>query len=662
MTITNWHGSQTCRRQFIGAEMSPYSTFSLAALCAGLAAAPAAAQDVFTLDELVFSASLTDVERDRTGVTAQVISEEQLRDAGNIQLSSFLARQPGISVTQNGGLGGSTTVRLRGAGPQFTAVYIDGILVNDPTATNAQFNGFSSLSTSSVERVEIIRGSQSAIYGGSAVAGVISITTQNSPNENTTGAQQSYQLEVGSYGTVIGSYNYAERFGDLSLSFGINATRSDGFSAAEENNGNTEGETFRGNGQNFMISYDMSPNVTIGINGFREASRGEFDEFALGGPVDGTVGDETNQYRQTGLRGFARWQTQTWDHEFSLAEMNIDRSSQSLTTAPGGSPFSSSLRGTRQTASYQATTNSIRNLNLTLGAEIREESAQSNSTSGAIVPVTTHAGFAEGIWSPRENFDLSLGLRYEEYSTFGDQTSARIAAAFRPTDQLTLRASYADGFRAPSLSESLWQFDIFGGQYVGNSDLRPESSESAELGLAYEFQSGSMIEATVFQLEIEDFIRYQGCTYVGSTCAVGSQATSINTAGTTTFKGLELAASVPITDRATLSTTYIYTDAREQSGIRVIRVPYNTFTLGLDAELAADWQFAGTMRHVDNLLDRATVIGDNYTVFDATLSHQMTDSTELYFRVENLTDHQYQTTRGYGTSDRAFYFGIRGTF
>jgi vitamin B12 transporter len=636
--------------------MRPSSTLSLAALCAGLAATPLAAQNVFILDELVFSASLTDVARDRTGVTTQVITEDELRDAGNVQLSSFLARQPGISVTQNGGIGGTTTVRLRGAGPQFTAVYIDGILVNDPTATNAQFNGFSSLSTSSIKRVEIIRGSQSALYGGSAVAGVISITTQNSATEFESGAQQSYQLETGSYGTVIGSYNYTERFDDLSLSFGVNAARSDGFSAAEENNGNSEADSFRSNGQNFMISYDLSPSITIGINGFREASRGEFDEFANGGPVDGTVGDETNQYRQTGLRAFAQWQTQSWDHEFSLAEMNVDRSLESV-----GS-FASSFKGTRQTASYQATTDRIRNLNLTLGAEFREESARSNSTSGAITPVTTHAGFAEGIWSPRVDFDLSLGLRYEEYSTFGDQTSARIAAAFRPTDQLTLRASYADGFRAPSLSESIWQFDIFGGQYVGNSNLRPESSESAELGLAYEFQSGSMIEATLFQLKIEDFIRYEDCTRVGGVCAGGSQATSINATGTTTFKGLELAASAPITERATLSATYIYTDAREQSGIRVTRVPYNTFTLGVDAEIGADWQFAGTMRHVDNLLDRATVIGDNYTVFDTTLSRQIRENTELYFRVENLTDHQYQTTRGYGTSDRAFYIGVRGTF
>lgn len=630
------------------------STLSLAALCAGLAATPLAAQNVFTLDELVFSASLTDVARDRTGVTTQVITEDELRDAGNVQLSSFLARQPGISVTQNGGIGGTTTVRLRGAGPQFTAVYIDGILVNDPTATNAQFNGFSSLSTSSIKRVEIIRGSQSALYGGSAVAGVISITTQNSATEFESGAQQSYQLETGSYGTVIGSYNYTEQFGDLSLSFGVNAARSDGFSSAEENNGNTEADSFRGNGQNFMISYNLSPSMTVGLNGFRDASRAEFDEF-VASPADGTIGDETRQYRQTGLRAFSNWKGFTWDQEFSITNVVTDRSSQSVTVAPGGQTFASSFRGERTTAKYQATTDQIQNLVLTLGGEVREETAVSNSAPGSVTPITVQAAYSEGIWTPSSNLNITLALRFEEYSTFGDQTSSRIAVAYQASDQLTLRASYGTGFRAPSLSESVWTFASRGGTYRGNPTAMPETSVSREVGAEYRFSTNSVVEATLFELSVDNFLRY---TFDSTT----KDATTLNATGTTQFRGIEISTDVLLWDTTTLSAAYVYTDAREPSGTRVIRVPYNAFTLGLDTEVARNWQLTGSMRHVDNLMDLSSTKGDNYTVFDTTLSHQIGENTELYFRVENLTDHQYQTTRGFGTSDRAFYIGVRGTF
>lgn len=627
--------------------------------------APALAQTspAFRLDELVFSASLTETERSRTGVTTQVITAEELRAAGNQQISAILARQPGLSVTQTGGLGGSTSVRIRGAGPALTAVYIDGILVNDPTGTSSEFNGFNTLTSSGIERIEIIRGSQSALYGGSAVAGVISITTKAQAMTDAQAPEQSYQVEAGSYRSFLGNYTYAQRMGDLSLRFGLNRARSDGFSSAEAKNGNLESDGFSSNGQTFAISYDITPQVTVGINGFRDAARGEFDEFGTV-PRDGTPGDETSSLRLTGLRGFANWRTANWTHEFTLSEMRTDRSLISATVAAGGSTFASSFKGARQVASYQATTESLRNLSLTFGAEFREETARSNSTIGAITPVTTHSGFMEAIWSPYSDFDLSLGLRHEEYSTFGEQSSARLALSYRVTNQLALRASLANGFRAPALSESVWAFNIFGGLYQGNRNLRPETSQSAEFGLAYEFTSGAVFEATLFQMMVDDFMVYSDCTRDPGTfaCVAGSQATTINAAGTTTFRGAELATSLPLGDRATLSGSYTYTDAHQASGARVLRVPYHNLTLGLDAELSPDWRFSANMRHVDNLLDRATVIGDNYTVFDTSLQYRLTDQADLYLRVENLTDHQYQTTRGFGTSDRAFYVGVRGTF
>ncbi len=623
----------------------------------------ALAQDtVFQLDEIIFSAGLTAMEAGRTGVSIEVLTEDELRQAGEIQLSDYLATLPGLSVTRNGPAGSTTNVRIRGANQSFVGVYVDGIQVNDPTSTNGQFSGFGSLTTGTLRRVEILRGSQSAVYGGSAVAGVISVTTVAGTDEPE-GTTQTASVEAGSYGTFSTEYGYTQRTGPLTLSFGLSHMQTDGFSAAEENAGNTESDSSQSTRTSFGLIYEVSPNFTVGANAFYETSDGEFDEFVGSAPGDGTPGDETSELDTTGFRVFAEYESLNWSHSVTGTYLQTRRGLASETVqSPFSSPFESDFDGERTTLQYLATAD-FGETQLSFGMDWQREQATFTGLIGGSRSIETAGAFAEAIFAASPDLDLFASARHETNSAFGDISTWRLAYSYRPNDIVTFRGAVATGYRSPSLSELYGTFPIGNGQFFfGNPDLTPEESVSFELGADLDFGNEAMMSATVFRLEIDNFITYQDCARDPMSFECISSATYANISGVSTFQGVELSASVPISQAATLSAAYTYTDARQADNSRVSRVPRHDLAIGLDATLAPDWTASATVRTVADIMDSASRVGDDYTTMDATIGYALSDGAELYLRIENLLNEDYQTVRGYGTSDRAAYIGIRARF
>ena len=621
--------------------------------------APVFAQDagVFDLDEIVFSAGLSPQEADRIGVSLQVVSQEDLQQAGNIQLADYLATLPGLSMTQSGPAGTDATLRIRGAGAGLIGVYVDGILVNDPTTTSGGFGGFSSLTTGSIRRVEVLRGSQSATFGGNAVGGVISITTVDAPRDED-GKQQSFDIEAGSYGRLGASYGLTQKTGALTLSLGLSHTQADGFSSADENAGNTEGDPFSTTRLSFGATYRVNPDVTVGITAFVDDSDYEFDEFAAA-PVDGTPGDETGRATLTGIRAFADVNNGIWNHKLNLTYLQTDRAVESRTVgaetaANFGSPFQSSFDGERVTASYVATTEALANQRLSFGIDWREEKARYVNLSAGSATTRTTGAFIENIWSPQDNLDISASLRVDDSSSFGQETTGRIAFSWRASENTTFRGAVATGYRPPSIDE------LFGNYpgafpFAGNPDLMPEESLSYELGVEYGFDNGGSLSATLFHLEVDNFIEYQFEVPV---------STVRNVPGKTVFEGLELAVSYPLGSRATLTGAYTLTDAASADGDRVARVPRHDLSLSIKTEITDRLHADLSVRHVADRPDDGfpAVAMDDYTVVNANFLYEITESLESNFRIENLFDEQYQQVAGYGTSDRAFYVGLSSRF
>ncbi|MDG4647008.1 TonB-dependent receptor [Roseibacterium sp. SDUM158017] len=612
------------------------------AAVAALFAGTAAAQDAFVLDDIVFSVNAANIERSRVGNAVSVVTAEDLEQAGDLQLADYLASLPGVSLTRAGPPGTVADLRIRGAQGRYISVYVDGILVTDPSGTSISYDDFGGLSTGSIRRIEVLRGSQSALYGGTAVGGVINISTL--PDEDAPeGTTQSFALEAGSNETYSLSYGLVQRTGAMTLSLGLDHTQSEGFSAADENDGNTEADGFDRSRASFGAEYEVNAALTIGVNGFVETGATEFDDFLFPDPVDGTPDDEQERVAH-GARAYLEYTAGDWTHDAALSLYEIERRSRS-----DGSL--SVFRGERLAAEYTATARLSQELQLSFGLRAQRETAIYDNIPGGEGDVETTGAFLEALWSPSADIDVTATVRRDEHSAFGGDTNGRLAFAWRPTQALQVRGAVGTGYRPPSIDELYGDYPDPFFPFVGNPDLTPEESFSAEVGFDYRFSNGAELGATAFLLEIENLVTFEP----------GTPSTLVNAPGVSTRRGLELSGRFPINEMITLHGAYTFTDAQDAIGDPLSFVPEHDLVVGLDAEWGSGFLGMLTARRVTGTFEGGTPLPD-YTVVDTSVAYEFRDGMEAYFRIHNLLDEQYQVRRGYGTSDRAFQVGLRASF
>ena len=624
---------------------------SAALIPALLLPAIAQAQSVFDLDEIVFSVNSTETTVGRIGNSVSVITEEDLENAGDLQLTDYLARLPGVSLTQNGPQGSTADVRIRGAQGRYISVYVDGILVTDPSGTVIAYDDFGGLSTGAIRRIEVLRGSQSALYGGTAVGGVINISTI-AGTDAPLGTSQTFGVEAGSYNTYALNYGLTQRTGALTLSIGLDHTRSDGFSAAEENTGNTEADQFDRSRLSFGAAYEANDTLTIGVNAFFETGEAEFDEFATG-PIDGTP-DESSSRDAGGLRLSADWEIGGWSNDISLSLFRVERRQTSATVsaeaaAAYASPYDDRFKGQRIAFDYLGSTQISAQTTLSFGLNSQREKAIYANIPGGSAEIDTYAAFAEATWSPASNFDLTTTFRHDDHETFGGQNTGRLAFAWRPISDSVIRGAVGTGYRPPSIDELFGNYPSFA--FVGSPSLVPEESLSAELGFEHSLANGARLSATIFRLDIENLVTYQS----------GTPNTLVNAPGTSKRRGYELAAAVPLGDAIMLTGAYTRTIARTAQRAPLQLVPEHDITLGLDTEWGNGWSGNLTAKRVIGSYEGTAYLPD-YTLLNASAGYEVANGFEAYVRVQNLANEQYQTRRGYGTSDRAVYVGLRSRF
>ncbi|MGI3163494.1 TonB-dependent receptor plug domain-containing protein [Pseudooceanicola sp. 200-1SW] len=609
------------------AALSRTTALTSAALMIALAT-PGQAQEVFDLDAITVTANREETEVDRSGSTVEIVTEEELRAAGSVPVAEYLNRLPGVTFSSNGGLGKTTTLRIRGAGGAYIGVYIDGIDVNDASNTDIQFD-FASLTTADICRIEVLKGAQSALYGSEAIAGVINITTNTATEP---GLHHRYNLEVGSYNTAKLAFNSAYMTERGKFAATIAHIRTDGWSAADENDGNTEADGHEATRLSFSGEYDLTDTLTIGAAGFFQTSLSDYDES---GPVDGTP-DEESYADEYALRAFARFETGAVQHEVAASYYVIDRGVKGTN---GWGPFEYPYMGERKTLAYIGRAPIAPTVDLAFGADATREIYTGSSDS---VDHDIYGVYVEGNWTPNDSFDLVASLRHDDHSSFGGKTTGRLAGAWRPSEDLILRFAAGTGFRTPSL------YQLFDG-WSGNPDLQPETSASYEMGVEKRFGDSAFVKATLFYTEITDLIQYAGGAYR-------------QVPGTSTMQGLELSTGWELSGTMRLTANYTFTDTEDASGARLVRVPRHEVNIGLDADLTDRLTTSVSLTHAeDTEAYGGGKLGD-YTLVNATLGYDLNDSTTAYLRVENLFDEEYQTAKGYGTSDRAFYFGLRGRF
>lgn len=605
---------------------------------------PSLAQQVFDLDEITVSTNRVPTEIQRSGASVDVLDRAGIEASGAAQVSDVLGRLPGVSVAQSGGAGAQTAIRIRGAAPGYTVVLVDGIRVDDPSGTSVQTD-FGHMSLDDIERIEVLRGTQSALYGGSAVGGVINITTRR-PDQD--GFSQSAFAEAGSHGARAAGYTLGFRDDRLEAALTLAHRRARGVTNWEGIPGtpgfvpDAEADGFESTRASLSLRYNASEALSLGVSGFVQRSRNEYD---TSNPITWDMlpdSEAESRWRQAGLRAFAELNTGAVQHEFSVNHYQITRDMIEPGTV-------NSFEGRRTGLAYQGVATLDAGWTLIWGADTTREEVTAQTLAGGTERARTSGIFGQALWTPGDTLDLGATLRVDRNSGFGNFVTGRLTAAWQAGQGTTLRGAVARGFRPPSLSE---RFDDYG-WFVGNPALQPETSISAEIGVDHRFSNGARVSATAFWLNTDNLIAFDDSVMPN---------TLSNIPGTSRRRGVELSGEVPVTDRLRLSGGYTYIDARDPQGGRLPRVPRHDLGIGLDADLAQQLRGAINLQHVAGRIPETAGPLEDYTLVNASLRFAATATADIYLRAENLFDRQYQHIPGYATPGRSFHVGVAARF
>ena len=556
-------------------------------------------------------------------ITAQEIELRQQRF-----VYDALQSLPGIQVTRSGSFGSLSTVSIRGLESDQTLVVQDGIVLNNPATFGNSFD-FSSLDTSDIQRIEVIRGAQSTLYGSDAIGGVINIVSR----EGGQGFKGSGFMEGGSFGTFRGGATVRGGNQRISGRATVSGITTGGFSSADEANGNTEEDgfdslTFSGRGR-----YRALDTLTLqGVVRYQD-SRNEFDGFSTQ-PVDSS---EIGQSEDFSLGGFVTLDTLSGrlSHRGSVTYSSSDR----LNLSEGTPTFDSS--GTRVSYEYKGTARPSEQSTLVFGAEHDLQEATTAVGFGGNQQIETNSGYGLLQVKPHQRVTLTGGVRHDSSSDFGSKTTFNGAGAVEvPRVEVIMRASYSEGFRAPTA-----------GELGFNGNLFAESSQGWDVGAGRSFLKDRIrLGVTYFDQKVEDLIAFDLAEF-----------TFVNIQEFDT-SGVEFAAGLQLHPTLWLDLSYTYLDALNVSTtIAAGNQPDNRFTA--EAAWRPTNRLALSLGVLFNgeELDGFTTLG-SYTLLNLRGSYRLTDHLDFIARVENVTDADYQNNLGFGTAPLAAFAGFRTRF
>lgn len=590
-----------------------------------VATEPGAAPDA----PVVFSANKTPTDYAKVGSSVSVITEKKIEQQSKTFLQDYLQEVPGVVVTSAGGYGQTTTFRLRGFNQNYVKVLVDGMDLSDPSGTQTA-TAFEHLLVGDIAQVEVLKGSQSTLYGGDALAGVISIDTKYAKKP---GFFQSGGAEYGTYNTWRGSYTAGYGAADGSnVAFTVQGVDTDGFSAAAdqpEDDGYRNG-TLSGRGE-----YKVSEEMTVFFAGRAMSANVEYDNPPA--DADNVVDIKQNAGRVgtniSLLNG-------SFVNTFAVQGMELQRD---YDTVYGPSWYD----GDRVKAEYRGVFSFNKDLAIVGGVDWERTGAKTSydtdrKTAEVVSP------YAQLIAQPIDGLVLTAGARIDSHDTFGDFDTHRLTAAYQiPNTETRFHASYGTGFRAPSL------YELHDPSY-GNADLTPETSESWDVGFEQGFLNNTFgFGATYFDIEMEDRIDF-----------VFGLGGYVQAPGITKTNGVELSAFAKLTKTTVVNAAYTYTDSEEPDGTRVTRLPRHNFVVGLTAEPIDKLSLNIVGQYVADNLDAAgyptvdTAV-DDYFLLSAKVGYEVMPGTVAYVRGENLLDEDYTTVINYANPGLTVFGGVQ---
>ena len=637
------------------------------ALAAGIAAAlmvcvsldaTAKARGEVTTAPLIVSASRLPTPIDDVASSGTVISAETIKRRQFRSVVEALSTVPSLSVMRNGGLGKVTSVFTRGANAQHTLFVIDGVEMNDPSHPNSAFDP-AHLLIGDVQRIEVLLGPHSTLYGADAVGGVVSIVTKRGQEESeVTGA-----LEAGSFSTFAQAASARGANGTADYSITVQHVQSDGISVLplQFAQANDTLDTDEHENLTLATRFGWTPNHVFGVDvAGRYAFTRDGTDARILGVGDSDSVSRSNRYYLAGNARLTLFDGVS-EHRLGAALADIDRRAKNTVDPQDADEFQDDNRGQRIKLELQNDFYLGDHHVVTLGLETEEEQTKSRFVAPSFNSATnansrTNSVYLQDQFVYLNRLTGTIGVRHDDHSSFGPENTWRLALAYQFRDSGTkLKGSYGTGFKAPSSSQLFGSSASAFGTFRGNPGLTPETSRGFELGIEQPLFSGrARVSATYFENDIKNLI-----------VAAATTNTNIGKAET---RGLETALTAEVGGGVAIDATYSL--IRSENAVTrtdLLRRPLHKASLDARWKIneKAQVTLSGLLLGKRFDVDAATFARIRRTtdiVVDLSGTYRVGRHVEFFGRLENLFDRDYEEPDGFQQPGIGGYAGIRAYY
>lgn len=635
-----------------------------------LAEEPAEAEPVIETREVVVSATKTPVPVGHLTSAVEVITEEDLKRRQIRTVVDALRLSQGLTVFSNGGPGTNATVRIRGSNADQVLVLIDGAVMN--SATSGVFN-FANLTTDNIERIEILRGAQSMLWGADAMGGVINITTKKGAGAPSVTAFSEY----GSFSSIREGGQVTGQKGPFDVSAALSRWDYTGFSTVNYRRGASERDGFHNWQASTRVGVALPRDGRLDLN-FR-LLQGRVNLDSGSSPGFDVLGSFNNSQQFVYSASYKQPITAWWNQDLTLS-----RQTEVLDFEPGTAQRNVSTGAVSRPTSNPSRINTLANriewqhnfqvskpLLLSGGYQFRDQQGENfDMRTGATTinnrMVTSHAGFAQAQLNLWDRVFGTAGVRQDEYNVFGSATTYRTTGGYLHQETGTkIRSSYATGFRAPTINQL---FSPSGG--FGNPNLKPERSQSMDVGVdQYLLNNRLTLSGGYFWNRFRDMIVAQKTVDVCGVTGVTVNSCAQNI-GTVVTKGWEASVKyavvrdIPLVKSLDVQAQYTNTLTRnlsQQPGNRAPRMPVDQWSLIVSYQpidpvrVNLEGRYVGSRFDDVNNLQRMRA----FDVWSLSATYDVTSRIQTYVRAENIFDEKYEEIQFYGTMGRSVFVGLR---
>ena len=576
-------------------------------------------------EEIIVAANRVEQSIGTVLAATTVIDKDSIRGSSAQNFAELLAGVPGMQFSPAGGLGAQTSLFLRGTESDHTLILVDGVQMTTSTGPAGRLEF---IPLDQIERVEIVRGPRSSVYGSEAIGGVLNIITKPQVGEDFNG---SLKMMAGTQNSSDANLGLQGRVGNTALSLNASRQQTDGIDFSER--GSADDDGYENDSYSLSLAHQFGERFSLSSSYSSFDARSDYD--------DGVVNTDSQQFSMTLTAALS----ESWDSSLIIKrfeEDNADAGSFGLTNS------ASENRRLSWQNNYSFDAGNL----LSFGVD-RQEQELRYATFGALQTDTSRDN--DGVYGVYIHegaaLDFTLSLRNDDNERFGNHSTGSVAIGRDLTDSVRAWMSYGTAFKAPNLIDLYVDFPAF--FFFANSDLNPETAESIELGLQAS-ALGASWQLNIFRNDIDDLIAtdasFSSLANIQQARIDGLEATL-----STTFSGWGLDAALTLLDHENRST-----------GVGLLRRPDQTLSINLARDfgvldLTLNLLAQGEHRDIDPVSFGSSKVG-GFGVLNVIAGYQLSEDFELRLRIGNLLDKDYQVVDGFNTQDRTAQLSLNYQF